>query len=124
MISRQLPLLYESLKEYPSRMILPHRLMVYSNRIMTEVHNKNISVISNEWMKQSCCLPRQNCVERKTWLPLADPKVCLFNSFIDLQFISFLNFIHLFIFLMTISFIYSNTTSIYWLHSAHSNVCI
>ena len=56
-------------------MLLPHRLMVYSDRIMKEIHSKKISQEPNEWMTQSCCVQRQNCVERKTWVPLADPSV-------------------------------------------------
>lgn len=97
LISRQLPLMFENLKRYPGRMLLPHRLMVYSDRIMREVHQKNVSETRNEWMRQSCCLPRQNCVERKSWVPLADPSVSVINYYgllVPLGNVNFLRFGH------------------------------
>jgi hypothetical protein len=81
LISRQLPLMHAHLKLYPQRMMLPHRLMVYSDRIMEEVHGKTIDKTPNTWMKQSCCLPRQNCGERKSWKGVADPSVAVMNYY-------------------------------------------
>ena len=48
-------------------MILPHRLMPYSARVMEEAHDrlvtgKQTNVFENQWMNQSCCMERQNCV--------------------------------------------------------------
>lgn len=79
LISRYLPNLYEHLKIYPERMILPHRLMVYSDRVMTEVHTRDLNQGRNAWMKQSCCMPRQNCVERKTWKSIKEKEVPVIN---------------------------------------------
>ena len=47
-------------------MILPHRLMPYSSRVMEEAHDRWVtgsrsSVLENQWMNQSCCMERQNC---------------------------------------------------------------
>lgn len=62
-------------------MLLPHRLMVYSDRIMEEVHAKKVSRTPNEWMQQSCCLERQNCQDRSSWKGIADPSVHVINYY-------------------------------------------
>ena len=63
-------------------MILPHRLMPYSNRVIGEVHKRDMKpMVDGAWATQSCCLPRQNCQERKTWLPIADPGVPVINYY-------------------------------------------
>ena len=81
LISRELQMMYDHLKKYPSRMILPHRLMVYSDRIMNEIHKKTIDLQHNKWMTQSCCMPRQNCNERKDWKPIAHNDVHVINYY-------------------------------------------
>jgi hypothetical protein len=48
---------------------------------MKEVHSKNIDETPNKWMQESCCLPRQNCEERKTWRPLNDPSIPVINYY-------------------------------------------
>jgi len=80
-ISRILPMLHDHLKLYPRRMILPHRLMPYSDRVITEVHKREIDKDMNKWMHQSCCLQRQNCVERKTWYNIKDAHVPIINYY-------------------------------------------
>ena len=112
LISRELPLMYEHLKKYPDRMLLPHRLMPYSDRAIKEVHKRNIDNITgkptgealvdnkkglaigpNDWQKQSCCMERQNCAERKTWKHISDPEVPIINYhglFVPLGNINFL----------------------------------
>lgn len=63
-------------------MILPHRLMPYSSRVMIEAHKRDLqSAPDGAWATQSCCMPRQNCQERKTWKPVADPAVPLINYY-------------------------------------------
>ena len=79
LITRQLQLMYANLKRYPHRMLLPHRLMPYSDRVMKEVHSRELRESRNAWMNQSCCLPRQNCGERKSWKPLRDEAVPVVN---------------------------------------------
>jgi len=98
LISRELQLMYSHLKKYPDRMLLPHRLMPYSSRAMKEVHKRNIDNITrrptgealadnqkglaighNDWQKQSCCMERQNCKDRKTWKHVSDPDVPVIN---------------------------------------------
>ena len=82
LISRQLPMLYDHLKKYPGRMILPHRLAPYSDKVASVVHGKETDQIEeNRWMQQSCCLPRQNCEERKTWQPISHPSVPVVNYY-------------------------------------------
>ena len=75
LISRELPRMHAHLKRYPHRMLLPHRLMPYSDRVITEVHGRTKDQPENAWMKQSCCLPRQNCGERKSWKSIREPDV-------------------------------------------------
>jgi hypothetical protein len=67
---------------FSRHMVLPHRLMPYSDRVTSEVHKRNApSIVENAWMNQSCCMPRQNCVERKTWLPIKDTRVPIINYY-------------------------------------------
>jgi hypothetical protein len=76
LISRTLPMMYDHLKKYPGRMILPHRLMPYSKEVITIAHKKSVDTIeTNKWMQQSCCLERQNCASRRNWKELAQPEV-------------------------------------------------
>ena len=75
LISRELPRMHDHLKKNPYRMLLPHRLMPYSNRVITEVHGRVKDQTENAWMNQSCCLPRQNCGERKSWKSIREPEV-------------------------------------------------
>lgn len=55
--------------------------MPYFNVTIGEVHKRNITITENEWMTQSCCMPRQNCVERKSWLSIKDPAVPVINYY-------------------------------------------
>lgn len=82
LISRTLPMMYDHLKKYPGRMILPHRLMPYSKEVITVVHKRKIEEVKlNQWMGQSCCIRRQNCVDRKDWKGLADPSVAVIDYY-------------------------------------------
>eukprot|EP00597_Dinobryon_sp_UTEXLB2267_P000987 CAMPEP_0170065456 /NCGR_PEP_ID=MMETSP0019_2-20121128/5536_1 /TAXON_ID=98059 /ORGANISM="Dinobryon sp., Strain UTEXLB2267" /LENGTH=553 /DNA_ID=CAMNT_0010272329 /DNA_START=11 /DNA_END=1669 /DNA_ORIENTATION=+ len=54
LISRELPLMYAHLKKFPGHMILPHRLMPYSDRVMQEAHDRLVTgplsnVVENQW---------------------------------------------------------------------------
>ncbi len=63
-------------------MLLPHRLMPYSYDAITKAHKRTVSQITpTDWMTQSCCLERQNCVERKTWKVLREPDVPIINYY-------------------------------------------
>jgi len=93
LISRQLQLMYHHLQRYPHRMLLPHRLMPYSERVIAEVHKKKIDSEPNKWMTQSCCIPRQNCQERKTWKHVAHesiPVINYYGLFVPLGNVNFL----------------------------------
>lgn len=68
--------MYNHLKMYPGHMMIPHRLMPYSTEAMDKVFKKEPkSIEENKWMTQSCCMPRQNCVNRKDWKFLKEPEV-------------------------------------------------
>ena len=63
-------------------MMVPHRLMPYSNRVIAEAHHRDIqSIHDGAWADQSCCMPRQNCQERKTWVPIANSSVPIINYY-------------------------------------------
>jgi len=79
--------LYSHLKLYPRRMLLPHRLMPYPDYII-DYHKRepllhigeidketDESLFYEEWKKDSCCLPRQNCIERGTWQHVTNTSV-------------------------------------------------
>jgi hypothetical protein len=124
MMARIMPLLYDNLKQFPGRMLLPHRLMPYSHIVINQAHKRDVSEdevtlggegerelvdpasplattgpadlrgtsigqgtvssaaagrANSSWMGLSCCMPRQNCGERKSWRKLADPSVPIVN---------------------------------------------
>lgn len=82
LISRTLPMMYDHLNKYPGRMILPHRLMPYSREVITVAHKRRIEELKvNQWMAQSCCLPRQNCIGRKDWKGIADTAVAIIDYY-------------------------------------------
>ena len=82
LIARTMPMMYDHLLKYPGRMILPHRLMPYSEKVVTTIHKKEIveSPLS-AWMNQSCCMERTNCQNRKGWKELKDPAVAVINYY-------------------------------------------
>ena len=41
LITRELQLVYNHLKQFPGHMVLPHRLMPYSKRVIDEVFDKD-----------------------------------------------------------------------------------
>jgi hypothetical protein len=74
--------LYNHLKIYPRRFISPHRLMPYPEPVVTIRHNRQLSQKSSlDWLNMSCCMPRQNCKDRKTWISVRDTNVNILNIF-------------------------------------------
>jgi hypothetical protein len=73
-LSRIWPDLYHHLRLYPRRMLLPHRLMPYRDSVLRHQSRFARSWYSYDdvsvWRRFSCCLPRQNCIERKSWISL------------------------------------------------------
>lgn len=70
--------------------------MVYSERVMTDIHTRKKSNTAalditarpssassvdtlNDWRNMRCCMPRQNCLDRNTWVSIASPSVPLVN---------------------------------------------
>lgn len=122
LIARELPMLYAHLRKYPGHMLLPHRLMPYSSDAMihglrrddivdlspekfattrqdegkrvTYLHSQDmLPPLQNKWMTQSCCLPRQNCQERKSWKHLSDrsvPIIQYYGMYVPLGNVNFL----------------------------------
>ena len=54
--------------------------MPYSDRVISEIHKRDLAP-ENLWMNQSCCMERQNCVHRKNWLSIKDPRVPVVNYY-------------------------------------------
>ena len=75
---------YEHLRQHPRRMIIPHRLIPYPLDVLKYRHNREPSNISNgpyDWMDMTCCIPRQNCQERKNWIPVGNNSVPSINVY-------------------------------------------
>jgi hypothetical protein len=64
-------------------MILPHRLPAYSLHTFLEGHGRpGVAYVPvNRWMNESCCMPRQNCDDRDSWVSIKDPKVAVVNYY-------------------------------------------
>ena len=64
--------LYKHMDKYPRRMLLPHRLMPYPQRVLNNVHGRSIPEIKpnewNSWNERSCCLQRDACQGRKAFI--------------------------------------------------------
>jgi len=74
--------IYAHLKAYPRRLIIPHRLSPYPDPILTVFHERNVS--NNppmSWFDMSCCIPRTNCLDRKSWIHVKDYRVPIINIF-------------------------------------------
>jgi hypothetical protein len=110
LLMRNMENFHQYLETFPLRVLVPHRLMTYSEEVMERVHRRtrktsdpsakervdvlrvekhgktaflnlrasasaSASVSSretlNDWRDLSCCMPRQNCIERVTWVPIA-----------------------------------------------------
>jgi hypothetical protein len=91
--------LYAHLKVYPRRMLIPHRLMPYPNDVLTKIHGRDLHdviQISSEikeddneetgtWGGSSCCLPRQNCIERRSWKHVSNKSAIPIASIYGIQ---------------------------------------
>lgn len=80
----QIPLLvYDHLKAFPNRVIVPHRLMPYPNIISKKQLKKDIISRSDPllWTNYSCCLTRQNCRNRNDWVAVSNKSVSFINIF-------------------------------------------
>jgi hypothetical protein len=74
--------IYGHLKIYPRRLVIPHRLNPYPEPIINTVYDRQISTYKTmDWVDMNCCLPRQNCQDRKGWLNIKDDKVPILNIF-------------------------------------------
>lgn len=82
LIWRTQNLSYHYLDRHPGIMLIPHRLMAYPDSVIHSVHKREEKgVLVNGWMNQSCCLPRQNCVERASWVSLKQSTVPVINYY-------------------------------------------
>ena len=79
---RQHEMLYTYLHKYPRHVLVPHRLVPYPEEVLTEVHNRNLSTSQiMDWTDMNCCLPLQNCQERKSWILITNASVPIVNIF-------------------------------------------
>lgn len=74
--------IYEHLNKYHRQLLLPHRLMPYPNAVLQYHHHRNISLFHPfDWYDMNCCLPRQNCRDRKTWLKVSNETIPILNIY-------------------------------------------
>ena len=83
LIIRQHEALYAHLREYPRRMIIPHRLIPYPLDVLKFKHEREPTSHRTpfDWIDKSCCMPRQNCKRRDNWKSVADRSVPSVNIY-------------------------------------------
>lgn len=92
LLVRKLSMLYAHLQAAPGHMLLPHRLMPYSLQTLQYGHHRTTSTSTTPGA-MSCCLQRQNCLERKSWKALKDvsvPIVQYYDLYVPLGNVNFL----------------------------------
>ncbi len=74
--------IYSYLDKHPRHLMIPHRLMAYPSPIL-KLHHKRPPSSGGpfDWMDLSCCLPRQNCVERKEWVHVSNTSLPVLNIY-------------------------------------------
>ena len=81
--------LFDQIDKYPRRMLLPHRLMPYPESVLTakSIHDREVKKEWNsrnkegDWLDMSCCLERQNCITRASWVSIKDKEVPIVNVY-------------------------------------------
>ncbi len=81
--------MYALLLKYPRRVLVPHRLIPYAHEVMKQygyIHRNALFAYDSASMRSnssrqpsalSCCLPRQNCVDREDWVKIGDKQLPL-----------------------------------------------
>lgn len=88
--------LFDYLKEFPMRMLIPHRLQPYPGELLTKVFKKTLKKHTGplDWMNSSCCMERTNCLgDRSSWVHISNSKVAVvkvFNLYVALGNSNFL----------------------------------
>ena len=90
---------FKQLKDNPMFTVVPHRLVPYAKQVHDIVFDKfsrshkqvnGLTMRKQDiylkdshfgWMRHSCCMPRQNCLERDEWVPLLHPSLPYMNIF-------------------------------------------
>jgi len=66
-------------------MFIPHRLMPYPTQVLEASFRRTATSGAQSegaaWEDIHCCIPRQNCVNRKEWIPLANTSVVVSTVF-------------------------------------------
>jgi hypothetical protein len=77
--------LYRHLQAHPRRMFIPHRLMPYPTQVLDLAFHRQpdprATAEGHGWESIHCCMPRQNCVNRNHWVPLANSSVPIVTVF-------------------------------------------
>ena len=79
---RMTDILFTYLKQFPRRLLLPHRLMPYPKLILTEHHKRQVSEHGPfDWYDMNCCIERQGCAERDNWVSVKNGSVPIVNIY-------------------------------------------
>lgn len=77
--------MFKILKMHPRYVIIPHRLMPYPETILTKKLHKTWANQGldpyHSWYNMSCCLPRQNCRNRKGWKSIKSDEVPVVSAY-------------------------------------------
>jgi len=81
LMMRHHDIIYGHLHKYPRRVLVPHRLIPYPEQAVA-IHKREISKVGdNDWTGMNCCMPRQNCVTRSTWVNAKSMALSFLNIF-------------------------------------------
>jgi hypothetical protein len=75
--------IFGHLRQYPNRFISPHRLMPYPEQILNVRWNRTVNHKERpfDWKTMNCCIERQNCGDRKSWISVKNDSVPIVNVY-------------------------------------------
>lgn len=96
--------IYSHLDKYPRHLMIPHRLMTYPEEVSQNIYESiSNTFLSNslllfsqivrfhkravvrlpdlQWLNMSCCLPRQRCTERKSWIHISNSSMPILSVY-------------------------------------------
>lgn len=81
LMMRQHEAIFSHLVKYPRRVLVPHRLIPYPSFILKNYKREKDASSLTAWEGLNCCMPRQNCVTRSTWVSPMDKALSFLQIF-------------------------------------------
>ncbi len=73
--------IFAHLHAHPRHVVLPHRLAPYPEDVLYVHARLPADHHAMEWTEMRCCLPRQTCTERTSWISVRNASVPLVRVF-------------------------------------------